>query len=193
MAKARIPLLLLLMVLCTVASAERYRGDPRDAKPVRALLGTLADYRVQFARLLEMRGKIEPWRARLNDTDARIGRELQAQAADRAQLKKGALSDAEFKAKWDTSGRAKKVQQDLAAFKQEQGRYNDYVHEFNTLAGKLSPHLKKRSPDQVESLLGEIDKLSGVLNDALTDGNYVKASYVAGHSALAAEFGYVSH
>ncbi len=190
MAKAKLPVVLLLILLPVLAAAGTYRGDPRDAVPVKALLSTLADYRAQFVQLLEMRDRIEKWRAELDQTDARLGRESQAQAADRKQLQGGALTEADFKAKWESSGRAAQLKRNLSNFKEEQTKYNRYVHQFNALAGKLSVHLKKRSPAQVADLVGEIDKLSGVLNDALADGNYVKASYVAGHSPLAAEFGY---
>lgn len=188
-------LLLAVLVLAALAGCQNRtpQGDPKDAVPVRALIQNLTNYHARFGQLMDMRARVDRQRQKLDSEKAGLEKQRSELERARAQLAKGSMTQAEFDQKWKASGRAARYQKDLDAFQAEVKQHNVYIGQFNRAAEQLSTHLKKRSPADLYALMADMVKLKDTLQDNLDAKDYVKADYVAQHSAVATEFGYSGH
>lgn len=179
-----------LLLATSIAWAGTYKGKPNDAEGVPQLVERLDAEHGQLDRLLEMRARVERWQAKLDKEKKRLGAELNAARRDREKVQAGEMTENQLAEKWYNSGRSMRNHDEVKEFKAEAARLNAYIGKYNALAQDLSAYLEGRSPGEVGELMEEMYELSEILKEALNEGNYVRAQYIAQHSELASQFGY---
>ncbi len=186
----RLSLVIVILGWTVVAGAERYRVAPNYEKETRRLVDQLRVHHIKFKKLLEMRAKVDAWETRLKKTDERLSKEVKQFIADGRKLKDGSMSKADYDAKWTKSGRGKKKDIAIKAFREEIGRYNKFREGYNLLALELSGFLSKRNPKDIEVLMQRMKELMVKLEKAIKAKDYSKAGLIASNSKIASEFGF---
>ena len=182
---------LIVLTLLTVGCQNHTpQGTPADAKGVRQLIATLDAYQQRFRHLMEMRSQIRKQRADLDRRKAQLAQVDRELHADQARLAKGAMTRQAYDHKWKDTNKAQQHARALKAFQADVARYNKFIGRFNHTAKALAGHIGKRTPADVDELMQDMGALRQILQSELDAKQYVKASYVAQHSAIAAEFGY---
>ena len=181
----RLPILLLLLLVSLAVMAGNGEYDQHSIRPLRQFVVSLAGYEQQFRHLLALRERIETRRRKLGRQYRILGREQQLRRDDRRKLDKTA-----YAREWEQSGRSRQLDQAITDFKRRVADYNRELRIHNDLARALMPFLKKRSPAQVNKLIGQIAKLRGKLEELLAEQRYARAAFLAENSALARELGY---
>lgn len=189
----RIGILLLASAFALGALGGRYLGSPEDAAPVRQLIEQLGRYQEKFGELLEMRERIEGREQALNKEKLRLAGESREAGQDRARVEAGEMSEQELAEKWYSSGRSMRNEQQVEKFKRAAAHLNELIERYNQLARQLSPFLDHRSVHELERLMGQMQELRDRLEEALEQGDFVKAKHIAQHSPIAGEFGYASN
>jgi vacuolar-type H+-ATPase subunit I/STV1 len=186
----RLPVLVLLTLSAFGCQSHTPQGTPADAKGVRQLITTLDAYQQRFRHLMEMRSHIRKQRADLDRRKAQLAQVDRELHADQARLAKGAMTRQHYDHKWKDTQKEDQHAQALKAFQADVARYNKFIGRFNRTAKALAGHIDKRRPADVDELIQDMSALRQVLQSELDNKQYVKAGYVAEHSAIAAEFGY---
>ena len=172
------------------AQAVRYLGDQSDAPKIENLLKILHVQQQELERLMTMLSRLDAWKKRLNNENARLYEEGELAKQDRKKFEEGKMTELALNKKWAISGRSIRHDKDMQLFEKDVSEFNAYVKEYNLLTKKMSHVLDSRSPTQVKLLIKDMHKLSGSLGRAMSDGNIEKARYIARKSAIAAELGY---
>ncbi len=171
------------------SQAERVRV--KDATPAKVLIKSLKLKHIKFNKLMKMRSKVDSWEQSLTVVHKRLYGETLGQVKDLESVKKGEMKQTDYQSKWEKSGRKEKASEDVREFRIDIKKYNHYRLGYNLLAKELAKHLQRRKPEQIKSLIKNIELLIANLQLAINSENYAKAEKIAKASQIATEFGYI--
>jgi len=181
---------LLLLSFMMSASAVRYLGDPKQAPAIKNLINILQVQSQEIEKVLRMLAALQNEKSGLDERKQKLGKAMQVLKADRVLVKAGKLSKSTYHEKWQEKGQEQQLQKDMDLFQNAVKKFNHSIKVFNLTAQKMKHVLKKRTPGQIAALVAEMKKLILKLQQALNEGNYEKALFIAHKSDVAKEFGY---
>lgn len=156
--------LLAAVLLAVLGGCEdrRPKGSPEDAAEARILLVELRRIHTQLAALLDEYKQIEQT---VQELDAERDR-----AAQRWQT--------------DSERQSPEYLRQRQAFEKKSAALNARMQAFNEKSAALAHLLAAQSPAQVTALTRDIAELIRAIDDALADGQYYRAAYLAERSPV---------